>query len=253
MSSQLFQHQVERFIPAGSISRHPVNQRLSPGIKRWEKKCGEFDLHKANTGRIHVIASPTHRNQYLALDGATRTEDCIADARFGPKTLLRCVVYGNGKPPSSPELSELFLFLNTDRVSVGGTVEHEQGVIAQRPLHLFADTLLKQLGPKFRGRTGVVNLVRTHGEKIAQQAVTEAQKIWGANQHIPVIVLRAVALILHKPADAQRLASRRSALRKDSPANWEMKAKNKMLREIGQRDSLQKYVVRGLLGRLGRG
>jgi len=233
-------------IPAGEIARHPVHQRPSP-IKAFERRLGEFDIHKC-VDLIHVVKNDGDGPKWLAVDGATRVEACKKSKKFGPSTQLECRVYGNGVPPSGTELDELFLILNSDKVKTHERTTFERSVGAERESAVFAKSLIDKLGPKFDGHIGLWSAVRKFGKGPAEKAVDFAVSTWGTSQHMPSIIIKVLAEIFASKEDTARLFKRKSAIRKQSPENWRLRAQTKMYQQVGRRDTISTYMVRVLLG-----
>jgi hypothetical protein len=231
-------------IEAGLIKRHPVNQRPSP-YARWKQKMKKFDIRKV-LDPIHVVSDG--KGGYYAIDGATRVEACQHDKDHGNNVKLPCRVYGNGVPPTSAQLDELFLLFNTDKVAVRSSVQLERAVGAGRESAIFADQQSKRLGPKFDAKTGIWNLVNRYGANAVKAAVDEALAIWGRDHTIPGSVMSAMVSIVSDPKKAKVLASRRATLRRQQPKTWLLEAQNAMYRQVGKRDGLRTYLVKRMLG-----
>jgi hypothetical protein len=248
MTKQFHEYTKTLQIPAGDIGRHQKHQRPSP-LTKFHDKCGPFQLGKC-VEYIHVIPNPNPGPKWLAINGATRVEACQESPEFGPKTKLECKIYGNGVPPTPQQLDELFLLLNADNIEVTKRVAFKRSVGAERPNAVFADALIKKLGPKFQAETGVWRMVETYGERISEQAVNFALDVWGAKHPLPMQALRAIATALSNKDDAKRLRARVKALRARSPENICLRASTKMLQQVGRRDSKNIWTVRMMLGQL---
>lgn len=248
-AKRFYEYQEEKMVRSGDVLRHPEIQRDSPGAKRWGNKCGEFSPAKASLGVLILVKRDDGGKGYYAIDGATRAEICNADPKWGPKTLLKAIVLGNGHPPSRQELAEAFLITNTDKNIVGGFTELAMSVEAQRPDALEAAKVVSSLGSKFYGRVGAWKMVKQGYDM--QKAASTALSIWDKTHPLPMAVLRAVAVILTDKDQTQQLLKRRSVLRKNSPEDWLLKARHRMLLVVGKREPVGVYVVRTLLGQRG--
>jgi hypothetical protein len=246
MGKQFHEYTRLEKIRAGDIMRHPEHQRPSV-LPRFQKKLGDFQIGKC-VELIHVVANDKPGMKWLAVNGATRVEACLASKEYGPNTKLHCKVYGNGKPPSGSQLDELFLLLNSDHISVGSEIKFQRSVGAGRRSAVFAEELIARLGPRFKTRTGVWNIVEKYGEETAEAAVTFAIETWGIEQPIPGQIIKAAASVLAEPNGTAMLKKRRNALRGYTPENIRLRAQQRMLTQVGKRDDLNTWTVRVLLG-----
>lgn len=246
MAKEFYEHTRLEKIRAGDIGRHPEHQRPSP-LDRFEEKYGAFKLGKC-LELVHVVKNDKPGPKWLAVNGATRVESCLENPSYGPNTRLDCKIYGNGKPPTGQELDELFLLLNCDHVSVGSEIKFKRSVGAKRQSAVFADKLIRKLGPKFKTRAGVWKVVERYGEQVAQDAVDFAIDVWGTDQPMPGQIIKALAAIFENEENAEAIRKRRSALRKRTPENIRLLAQTKMLGQVGKRDDATTWTVRTLLG-----
>jgi hypothetical protein len=246
MANSIYDHVKEMEIKAGAIKRHPVTQRWPSPLATWKRKNKKFDIKKV-VESVHVVADG--KGGYLAIDGATRAEACQEDKDFGNNVKLPCKVYGNGMPPTTEQLNELFLLLNADKVAVRSSVQLERAVGAGRESAVFADQQCKRLGPKFDAKTGIWNAVNLYGQQAVKAAVDEALAIWGTEHTIPGSVMTALVSIVIDRQKAKMLAARRKRLSRQSPRTWQVEAQNAMYRQVGKRNGLRDYLVKLLLGK----
>lgn len=243
---------VTKRVKAGRITRHPFAQRNSPGPDKFREVAGPFNPLRT-LDPIHVVRNGARG--YWAFEGATRVEACIEDPDWGPDTVLSCRIYGNGGVPV-PVVWELFLIPNSDRVPPPAHICFEASAFAQRPDAVFAKALVDRLGTKYKGTTGVWNLVKRLGEEPTEEAVDFVLETWGTRKHTPQAVLDAVAEIManrNGPGSAatrdwEKLHTRRKALRRTTPDQLKAKADIMRLSQSGRRLSARAYVVKKLLG-----
>lgn len=231
-------------LEAGRIKRHPDVQRASP-LRRWLARVGAFDLAKA--GEINVVSDGN--GGWYAVDGATRVEACNDSKKYGPGTVLRCKVWGNGRVPTPAEIAGLFNTLNVDRTEVSAGIKFRTTLIEGRPEALAAQECIAALGSKFRSTTGIWSLVLRHGVPAMRATVEEIARIWGTDYHIPMQVVTAVHAILRKKHGAATLRARTKALRRKTPDQWWNDATRARLQTVGNRASTHVYVMEKLLGR----
>lgn len=252
MTKQFHEYQRIALIPAGEILRHPEQRKTV--LRQFTEKFGAFDHHKC-LDLIHLVKAPKGAPvAYYAVNGATRVESCTAATKYGKTYKLQCKVYGNGVPPTSSELAELFLITNTDHIAVSSGIALSKSIDAGRPSAVAAQEIIKKLGGQFQGRTGVWSLVKTKGASVTDDAAEFCAEVW-PEQRIPMTMVRAVAeLRANDDEDLWRLLeSRIPPLRRKTAETWALKAKAKMNGQQGTRDSLATWIQRVLLGRRGEG
>ena len=239
----------DRRIMAKNITRHPVAQRKSPGVKKFESNAGPFNPVRS-LDPIHVVSDG--KGKWWSFEGATRVEACMESEKYGPNTKLRCRVYGNGKVVPLAVLWELFLVPNADRTPVPAAKQFEASAEARREDAVFARQMVGMMGTKFKSTTGVWNLVKRYGEEVTREAVDFVLGTWGKGNHTPMAILGAVAEIISRGEDQKegfpKLIKRRYPLKKHTPDYWKMAGDNMRLKTDGKRESARAYVIKRLLG-----
>lgn len=247
------EHREIKEIRAGDIVRHPKHeagpgriQRTSP-LPHFLQRFGPFDKVQC-VELIHVVKAP--KQGYFAIDGATRVEACMDNPDYGPDTKLECRLYGNGRPPTDQELADLYLIINTHRISTSSAIQLGIAVTAERPDALHSETLRARLGPKFRSSVGLWNIVKQHGDEVGLRAVQFVEDTWLKRHHMPMALLKGVAVIMTRSADdIAQLNRRMKRLRTKTPDNWVVDAQMARMRQIGRRDDATVWMMRTLLGR----